>query len=448
MLCAGLGFLALAAVIYFLAVLSSRPGGPLASGKLPNGRILQIEGVTFGTYNQIGKRSLVESIAPWLPYRVVQLFEPKNPHQDITLEKPGLVVWVNAIDPKTHKHVDCQGLRMEFIDENGELIGEETPYWFNGGNNFWRVGHAFKVFPRSQRTLTLQVTSWRSTNSIRFELRNPHVMKPADWSARPLPQRVSVGNLEVELNRLVLRTNGGPKQYWTTPSRYWEPVWRLRRDNDEVSGWDEPDWSAADPTGNQGKFLSTHQPALRFSAEFYPSATNLADSILLGHLPEVDLANLQSNAWRDLVVTNGSTQLAVLRLCPPGVYVFVGGNFDTNPAAPRLGATKGGAPSGWVGTVRRVSPVQTKFWHGHYTPVPTVYIRAPAMGSKERLGIRLRDEQGRYWLAKAEPEGAADNVWPFLLETPPDVKKVSGEVVLLKPVQAEFTVKPPTPDGQ
>jgi hypothetical protein len=35
-----------------------------------------------------------------------------------------------------------------------------------------------------------------------------------------------------------------------------------------------------------------------------------------------------------------------------------------------------------------------------------------------------------------------------LLETPTDVKKVSGEVVLLKPVQAEFTVKPPNLDGQ
>ena len=335
---------------------------------------------------------------------------------------------------------------MEFIDENGELIGEETPYWF-GGNNFWRVGHAFRVFPRAQRTLTLQVSSWRKTNSIRFELRNPHVTKPANWSTHPLPQRVNVGNLEVELTKLVLRTNGGPKQYWETPSRYWEPVWRLCRNNQEVSGWDEPKWFATDPTGNLGKFLGTHQPALRFSAEFYPSATNLSDSILLGRLPEVDLANLQSNAWRNLLITNGSTQLTVLGLCNPGVYVFSGGNFDTNPAN-RMGATTGGAPSGWVGTSRRVSPVQTKSWLGHYTPVPTAYIRAPGWGSKQRLGVRLRDEQGRYWLAKAEPQGAADGIWPFLLEPPPDVKKVSGEVVLLKPVKAEFTMKPPKPDGQ
>jgi hypothetical protein len=442
-----LGLLALAAVIFTLAFLSSHPSGPLASGKLADGRILQIEGVTFGTHNQIGKRSLIEPIEPWLPQRIVNLFAPKYPHGEINLDEPGLVVWVNAIDPATRKQVDCQRIRMEFVDEAGELFGQDTSSWF-GGTSFYRAGHIFHTFPRTQRTLTLQVSCWTKTNSaVRFEFRNPHVTKPAGWSALPLPQRVSVGNLEVELTKLVLKTNGGPKQYWQTRSSCWEPVWRLCHNNDEVSGWDEPDWSAADPTGNHGKFLGTHQPALRFSAKFYPSATNLSDSLLLGRLPEVDLANLQSNAWRDLVVTNGSTHLAVLGLCPPGVYVFSGGNFDTNPAN-RMGATKGGAPSGWVGTSRRVSPVQIKHWSGHYTPVPTAYIRAPITTSKDRLGLRLCDEHGNYWLAKAEPQGASEGIWPFLLETPADVKKVSAEVVLLKPVQAEFTVKPPKPDGQ
>jgi len=107
----------------------------------------------------------------------------------------------------------------------------------------------------------------------------------------------------------------------------------------------------------------------------------------------------------------------------------------------RMGPTKGGAPSGWVGQSQRISPTRTQHWHGHYTPVPVMYIRAPASRSKERLGVRLRDEQGRYWLAKPEPQGAADGIWPFLLELPPEVRTVSAEVVLLKPIQAEFTVQ-------
>jgi hypothetical protein len=42
-------------------------------------------------------------------------------------------------------------------------------------------------------------------------------------------------------------------------------------------------------------------------------------------------------------------------------------------------------------------------------------------------------------------QGAADGVWPFLLELPHDVRAVSAEVVLLKPIQVEFTVQAAVP---
>jgi hypothetical protein len=421
--------------------LPGRPSGPLASGKLADGRILQVEGVTFGRQHRMGRRSLVEPLQPWLPGKVAQFFAPPYPANAITLDEPGLVVWVNALDPATGKHVDCQRIRVEFVDDAGELFGQATSSWF-GGTAFWRVGHVFYAFPRTQRTLTLQVSCWKKPDAaIRMQLPNPCVSTPAAWQAGPLPQRRAVRDLEVELSSLALRTNGGPKEYWQTPSFYWEPAWKLRRNGAEASGWDLAKWTAADPTGNQGKFLGTRQPLLRFSAEFYPSATNLSDSLLLGRLPELAVPNLQSNAWRDLTLTNGTAQLTVLGFRPAGMYIFTEGRYETNPAAASMGPTRGGAPSGWVGQSRRISPGYVKQWHGHYTPVPVVYIHTPALGPKERLGLRLRDEQGRCWLAQPEPEGPADGVWPFLVSLPADVARVSGEVVLLKPLQAEFTVR-------
>lgn len=418
------------------------PGAPLASARLSDGRILQIEGVTFGTQHHIGRKSMVEPVQPWLPGGVVKFFSPPYPRSDITLDEPGLVVWVNAIDPTTGNHVDCQGIRMEFVDEHGDLFGQKSSSW-SGSPGFWRAGHIFTAFPRTQPTLTLQVSCWKKTNSpVRIQIPNPCVTTPSKWIARPPPQQLQVGGLEVELASLELRTNGGPKKYWETPCKYWEPVWKLRSHGEPASGWDKPEWTAADPTGNQGQFLGLHQPMLRFSAEFYPSATNLADSILLGRLAETNVANPQTNAWRDLIITNGSAQLTVLGLFPAGTYVFTEGRLETNPAI-RMGATKGGAPSGWVGQSQRVSPIKVKYWEGHYTPVPVVYIHTPALPSKERLGLRLRDEQGRYWLARPEPQGPSDGIWPFLVELPPEAKVVSGEVVLLKPIRAEFTVQTP-----
>ncbi|SPE53036.1 exported hypothetical protein [Verrucomicrobia bacterium] len=429
----------LTGITYALRRLLSGPP-LLASGRLADGRILQVEGLTFGTNHHIGRHSFAERFAPWLPPAVVRFFEPRYPYSQFTLDEPGLVVWVNAIDPVTGKHVDCQGIRMEFIDEHGDLFGQDTASWF-GGNAFWRVGHVFHSFPRAQPKLTLQIACWRMPSpALRVELPNPCLARPATWLALPVPQRLDVGDLQVEFTELRLRTNGGPKQIWETPCRYWEPVWQLRRNGAQVSGWDEPQWSAADPAGNSGKFLGTHQPVLRFSAEFYPCATNLTDSLLVGRLAEVDLTKLPTNAWRDVALATGSTQLMVLGLCAPGIYVFREGRFETNPAV-RMSATRGGAPSGWVGQSQRISPMQVRHWHGHYTPVPVVYICAPALADKERLGLRLRDEQGRYWLAKAEPEGPEEGIWPFLVELPPEVRSISGEVVLLKPVRAEFTVQ-------
>jgi hypothetical protein len=442
-LCISLALVVFVGSIYGLRRLLSGPTGPIASAQLADGRILQIEGVTFGTRHHIGKRSLVEPIEPWLPRQVVQLFAPQHRHSDITLDEPGLVVWVNAIDPVTRKYVDCQQIRMEFIGEHGDLFGQETSSW-SGSPTFWRAGHIFHAFPRTQPTLALQVSCWRSQGSaVRMEFPNPCLTTPASWPARPLPQRLRTGDLEVELTSLVMRTNGGPKQFWQTPGQYWEPVWKLRRDGTEVAGWDKPKWTAADPSGNRGQFLGTRQPVLRFSAEFFPSATNLADAIVLGRLAPMTVAPLQSNAWADVTLTNGSARLTVLGLFPPGTYVFTGGRFETNPVI-RMGPTKGGAPSGWVGQSKRISPTQIIHWSGHYTPVPVVYIRAPASGSKDRLGVRLRDEQGRYWLAKPEPQGPADGIWPFLVELPPEVSTVSAEVVVLKPIQAEFTVQTAT----
>src|SRR5256885_3457019 len=58
------------------------------------------------------------------------------------------------------------------------------------------------------------------------------------------------------------------------------------------------------------------------------------------------------------------------------------------------------------------------------TSVPTIYIKA-SLSSDIRLGVRLRDEEGRYWLAKSEPQGVRSDVRPFLIELPPEIKLVT-----------------------
>jgi len=96
---------------------------PLPKALLADGRILQIEGITFGTNHQIGSGSRLQRFSAWLPQKVSQFFTPKYPRSQINLQSPALVVWVNAVDPATGQHVDCQSIRVEIVGEHGDLFG-------------------------------------------------------------------------------------------------------------------------------------------------------------------------------------------------------------------------------------------------------------------------------------------------------------------------------------
>jgi hypothetical protein len=418
----------------------SKPRGPLAKVQLADGRVLQIEGVTFGTEHHMGPPSfLLDRFGYWLPWQWRQALVPKQGENRIHLDQPGLVVWVNALDPVTGKAVDCQGIRVEFVDEQGDLFGVHQPSWF-GGNNFWRVGHSFYAYPRDAQKLTLQITPWNTNVTSRVEIANPHITTAGGWSGTSLPQQASFGNLEVALTALQLRTNGGPKQYWATPARYWEPKWELRQDGKHATGWEKPEWFAEDATGNRGEHLGVHQPVLRFTATLYPVPTNTEASVLVAILPPFALTNAATNiVWWNMKSQAETNQVLALGLFPKGIHTFSGGLYVTNPPFP-MSPTRGGAPSGWVGTSRRISPVQVQAWEAHYTPNPVIYLHVPTLDSTNRLAIRLRDEQGRYFLAKPEPGGSSQGIMPYLVDLPPEVKNVVPEIVLLKPVRAEFLV--------
>jgi hypothetical protein len=140
---------------------------PLAAVALGDGRILQVEAVTYGTRHHIGNPAseIGFRLHAWLPARLLAGITSKNPESVINdLESPALVVWVNALSAQTGTNVDCQRIRVELVDEHGEHYAAEDSYWF-GGDKFWRVGHVFKVYPRSLTKLTMQVTAWKTDNS-------------------------------------------------------------------------------------------------------------------------------------------------------------------------------------------------------------------------------------------------------------------------------------------
>jgi len=202
-----------------------------------------------------------------------------------------------------------------------------------------------------------------------------------------------------------------------------------------------------------------HEPVLRFTATVYPEVTNANEAVLVAALPQVVLSNTASTniTWWNSNYLAGSDAITALGWFPrnPMCYIFSDGHFATNPPL-SLAPTGGGAPSGWVGQSQRTSPLHVQYWHGHYSRGPVIYLQVGAPGTDargsathldfgspepaNRLAIRLRDDLGRVWVAKPEPEGAADGIMPYLINLPPDVRTVTPEIVLLKPARAEFMV--------
>src|ERR1700719_3211812 len=103
--CAGM-ILVLAMVLFWLTTLP-HANGPLATADLGDGRILQVEGVSFGLNHRIGnsRSVLIQRLRPWLPDGLVKWVEPKYPESEINMGRPVLVVWVNAIDKATGTNV-------------------------------------------------------------------------------------------------------------------------------------------------------------------------------------------------------------------------------------------------------------------------------------------------------------------------------------------------------
>ncbi len=413
--------------------------GALASMALADGRILHIEKVAYGTRHRIGQRDYIGHFFYRLPRRLTQFFAPRRGESTMDLPDPRLVVWVDATDPKTGKDADCQGVRVEFVDRQGELWAEQTITWWGLTGGYNRVSHVFASFPRDEKTLILRVTPWKKTSS-QVEFKNPCYTVPAVWTGQPLPQRRKTDGMEIVLDHLTLATNGGPNDYWATPARYWAPSWRLLHSGVPVTGWEAPEWEAQDPLGNRGQLPNVHQAVLRFSATFHPSATNLEADVLVAALPTINLTSSATNWWN---ITNRfqSNEIEALGFFPPGTYVFYEGRLTNyNPGLRPVG---GGAPSGWVAHLRRTGPNRVQRFDGHYTPFPVFYLRYRENESFGRIALRLRDDRGVYWLATPEPQEGPTNIHPFMFSPPAGAGVATPEIVLLKPIKASFLVSTP-----
>jgi len=436
--------IAIAVLLLGVPKIQSAPSVPLAEVAIDDGRIIIVDAVTYGTNHVVGDRSeFAERFGPWITKPVRDFFTSESPQSSIRSAPDTLVVWLTALNANSRTNVDCQRLRVEFVDEQGDVWGTTTSSWHAYDNNFYRIGHVFEAYPRAAKELTFRITPRRSTNSYSVTIPNPHVVIAAKWAGQSLPASTITNGLELVLHDLQIRTNGGPTKSWQTPAKYWQPEWKFLSGGEPVEGWREPEWTATDPLGNRGQFLGVRQPVIRYAVKLVPEATNASATSVAAMLPSASIsAGAANTLWFRTNRIEGA-EVVSIGLMTSVMNHFMEGEYQAVPVLP-IGPTQGGAPTGWVSAGKRVSPLKVITQLGHYSDRPTVYLRCTDAAVAEQLGVRVRDDQGRIWPTTRERGGGADGIIPFMLDVPSSVSHVVPEIVFLKPLEAEFTVLTPT----
>jgi hypothetical protein len=407
--------------------------------QLPGGPTLKIEGLTYGIDHSIGLRVPLET---WVPVRYLSGFLHLTPPSEMHFGNPKLMVWFTASDPVTGKLEDVPQLRVGILDDQGNVYPGECVCRTVSANGVYRAGFAFEAYPRSKRTLSLQLIR-EEGQMIQVRVANPAVCKPVRMHGKPLPQSKTVGELVLTLAGLERRFVGFGPSGATEHGWFWLPTWELTRAGQPAAGWDGPEWEAEDELGNRGQYLGTLQPALRLKASYYPSPTNVAEAHLLGALPVVPVEGLGSNRCSSVEIPWSGAKVKLVGVFGPGSNAFLEGQLVTAPV-PGIPALPPSSVPGWnaCGAVGANVFGQARYWWRHTSAVPAIYLFGCDRYRPERLAVRVRDDLGRVWTTTPEP-APQGQVCAWLMRLPPDAKTVSAELVLLKPLQAEFVAATP-----
>ena len=259
--------------------------------------------------------------------------------------------------------MDCQGVTAAFVDEHGDIYpANGTGHGsFGGPANFNRQNHIFNVFPRRPKRLRLRLAPWISDRASFVEFANPAVQaQDAKWTPQPLPATHRVGDLEVALQELTIKTNGGPTRSWEPTSQHWQPVFKLSHGGRPATDWESPEWVAEDATGNRGQTLGLHEPVLKFIATVRPKPEAVSDSTRRWQLPAASIQTIGKGVRWNTNRVMGDLSITVIGLFPPGAYTFSEGQL-TNPPGPVM------ANLGWTGMSKQAGPGRYQHWSTHTT---------------------------------------------------------------------------------
>lgn len=456
---AGFGFLLLVVVgLSLLAMLAPKQGLRANEVLMPDGKVLRIEGVTWGRNHRLNYE--------YSPSGAWAVWDRRHMPLAHGYGQDQLMVWMTCHDARSRRSLDFEWWSGSVVvDSLGQELHDSNPYqWQTGprGNSSgggshplradrssyddWVVASSFPAFRTDRGSFKLQVKNVSGEVVATFELTHPSPPAAQTWEAETLPTTKTEGDVSVTLNRLPAnfhwQTNNGVKQkYW-----YYSPDTTVSENGQSTNEWEVTLMDVSDPLGNHqlqyfqyGKPISLREPAWkvglvatrRQTSKFTATETwTLKRLPLPGKDTAVPLTDSQSigGVTVTLAALAGSGK-ATYSLATPGIAKF--GNFSSSSG--------GGAFDSLTKVeTKRNGSIATSTVEANW---PHLTLEAAGLSQLHRLFLLAKDDQGRD--VPTQKVYHYGELQSYFFKTELDAKSLTLSIIVHKGHLFEFFVKPP-----
>ena len=333
----------------------------------------------------------------------------------------------NALQNNTSTIFD----HIEFLESTGFTFAEEIRGYNSNGQG--SSIHDFRAFPRRHPTLTFRLYEMNGKLLMEKSIPNPAYRSDFPvWTPADLPKSKQASDLKVTLKSLKV----DPK------IRQVRPQFEVETDD---PSWKKPShsWEWTDATGNVGPWLSPYEPAWKLHLRLKrPREAKFPESAIwsLSSLPIPAGLTLTTVVQEQVVDGVG---LRVRYVAPPAEIRDEGGQVTLKP--PRSPGHTGMSTSAGSTTNAAGRMVQ---YHTIETGMPWIRVDHDPLPAGVDLVCDVRDEKGTPLNNNLNSSHGGVNNRQFYavhFAPGPETKAVQLQVRVSRPIDVEFTVKPPEP---
>jgi hypothetical protein len=391
---------------------------------LPDGTLVVVENVTFGTNHQLATWPSWEArLFDLLPDRLEAALNLQNTRGcSVSGDENIAVIWLTKRD-STGKYSSLDMDHAEIVDQHG--CHYECEGWSVCGNSalMYTALH-FRAAPRRTGRYTLKVFGSNNKLATEFVLANPNSVSFPEWKPTPLPASYRTNGFTITLKSLdAFGTIDG--SFSSAPS------WEVLSNGIPAPQWIHPSVEYEDATGNRSYSLCRYESAWKLHARFYRNeeSSYSAEEIWSVHKLEMPVPGQYIPVNRRGTLPNGS--LEIVGIVGPGSYTFSNGvcvaRSIIKPPAQNVSCT--------TQTINGI-PVETLTLIAGQTSLLMHF----ELARSSKLIVRSSNFPGQTPVTRQ----SGCNQWRILsLDHPLVSTNVDLELMIERPVEAEFMVEPP-----